>query len=94
MSLSTKFLTEEDKEKIKLAVQLHTPIEVISYTLPRDKEMYIYEVLRVFLIECHQEHMTDNLIFCLGELLTNSKKANTKRIFFKENKFFINQKIP
>ena len=93
MSLSTKFLTEEDKEKIKLAVQLHTPIEVISYTLPRDKEMYIYEVLRVFLIECHQEHMTDNLIFCLGELLTNSKKANTKRIFFKENNLDINNEM-
>ena len=93
MSLSTRFLTEEDKEKIKLAVQLHTPIEVISYTLPREKEMYIYEVLQVFLTECHQEHMTDNLIFCLGELLTNSKKANTKRVFFKEHNLDINNEM-
>ncbi len=93
MSLSTRFLTEQDREKIQLAVKLHTPIEIISYTLPREKERYIHEVLTVFLEECHQEHMTDNLIFCLGELLTNSKKANTKRIYFKEHNLDINNEM-
>ena len=77
MDFRSKFLTETDKERISLAVQLHTPIEIYSYTLPREKETYIQEVLNYFLIQCHQEHMVDNLGFCLGELLTNSKKANT-----------------
>ena len=93
MGLSTKYLTDQDREKIRLAVQLHTPVEIISYTLPREKEFYIHEVLTVFLEECHQEHMTDNLIFCLGELLTNSKKANTKRVYFKENNLDINNEM-
>lgn len=90
MEIRTRFITDEDKEKIRLAVQLHTPIEVMSYTLPREKETYIQEVLLYFLEASHQEHMVDNLVFCLGELLTNAKKANTKRIYFKEQNLDIN----
>lgn len=90
MEFRTRFITDEDKEKIKLAVQLHTPIEVVSYTLPREMETYIQEVLLYFLQASHQEHMIDNLVFCLGELLTNAKKANTKRIYFKEQNLDIN----
>ena len=90
MEFRTRFITDEDKEKIRLAVQLHTPIEVMSYTLPREKETYIQEVLLYFLQASHQEHMIDNLVFCLGELLTNAKKANTKRIYFKEQNLDIN----
>lgn len=93
MSLSTRFITEQDREKIRLAVKLHTPVEVISYTLPREKEMFIQEVLLAFLSECHQEHMADNLMFCLGELLTNAKKANTKRVYFKEQNLDINNEM-
>lgn len=93
MDFRSKFLTETDKERISLAVQLHTPIEIYSYTLPREKETYIQEVLNYFLIQCHQEHMVDNLGFCLGELLTNSKKANTKRVYFQEQKLDINDEM-
>ena len=83
-------LQDIDKEKIKTAIRLHTPIEVTTYTLPRNMEIYIHDVLNSFLAECHQEHMTEYLNFCLGELLTNSKKANTKRIYFKEKDLDIN----
>lgn len=90
MEIRTRFITDVDKEKIRLAVQLHTPIEVMSYTLPREMETYIQEVLLYFLEASHQEHMVDNLVFCLGELLTNAKKANTKRIYFTEQNLDIN----
>ena len=93
MDFVGKFLTEQDKEKISLAVQLHTPLEIMSYTLPREKERYIQEILMYFLLQCHQEHMTDNLVFCLSELLTNSKKANTKRVYFKEQNLDINNEM-
>jgi HD-like signal output (HDOD) protein len=93
MNFTSKFLTEQDKEKISLAVQLHTPLEIMSYTLPREKERYIQEILSYFLLQCHQEHMTDNLVFCLSELLTNSKKANTKRVYFKEQNLDINNEM-
>ena len=93
MEFASKFLSEQDKEKISLAVQLHTPLEIMSYTLPREKERYIQEVLMYFLMQCHQEHMTDNLVFCLSELLTNSKKANTKRVYFQEQNLDINNEM-
>ena len=93
MDFPYKFLEETDKERISFAIQLHTPIEIVSYTLPREKEMYIQEVLSYFLAKCHQEHMTDSLGFCLGELLTNSKKANTKRVYFEEQKLDINDEM-
>lgn len=73
-----------DKEKIKSAVRLWLPISITTYTLPRSMEMYMQDVLSVFLKECHQEEMTSYLSYCLGELVTNAKKANTKRVYFKE----------
>lgn len=86
-------LQEYDREKIKTAVRLHTPIEITSYTLPKNMEVYIYEVLSEFLEECHQEHMTEYLKFCVGELLNNAKKANTKRVYFIEKNLNINDDL-
>lgn len=79
-----------DNAKIKKAIQLQLPVEITTYTLPRNMEIYIRKILETFLQECHQEHMFEYLNFCLGELLTNSKKANTKRVYFKEKNLDIN----
>ena len=81
---------EVDREKIKNAIRLQMPIEITSYTIPRNMEVYIQRVLELFLDECHQEHLRDALSFCLGELLTNAKKANTKRVYFEEKGLDIN----
>ena len=81
---------EVDREKIKNAIRLQMPIEITSYTIPRNMEVYIQRVLELFLDECHQEHLKDALSFCLGELLTNAKKANTKRVYFEEKGLDIN----
>ena len=79
-----------DKEKIRISVGLQLPIEITSYTLPRNTEVYIRNVMEMFLEECHQNHLKEYLNFCLSELLTNAKKANTKRVYFKEKGLDIN----
>lgn len=79
-----------DREKLRNAVRLQTPVEITTYTLPRNMEIYVRSILTTFLEECHQEHLQEYLIFCLGELLTNAKKANTKRVYFKEKGLDIN----
>ncbi len=79
-----------DREKIKISVGLQLPIEMSSYTLPRNTEVYIRSVMEMFLEECHQDHLKEYLNFCLSELLTNAKKANTKRVYFKEKGLDIN----
>ena len=79
-----------DKSKIQVSVSLQLPIEMTSYTLPKNTEVYIRNVMEMFLDECHQEHLKEYLNFCLSELLTNAKKANTKRVYFKEKGLDIN----
>lgn len=81
---------EIDVQKIKDAIRLQVPIEVTTYTLPRNMELYMHKVLDCFLEECRQEHLKEYLNFCLGEVLTNGKKANTKRIYFKDKGLDIN----
>jgi len=81
-----------DIAKIKTSVSLQLPIEITTYTLPRNTEAYIRNVMELFLDECHQEHLKEYLNFCLSELLTNAKKANTKRVYFKEKNLDINNR--
>lgn len=73
-----------DLSKIKMAIRAGIPLSITTYTLPREMESYIDSVLKAFLSELNQEYMTEYLVYCLNELLTNAKKANTKRIFFKQ----------
>jgi len=79
-----------DKEKIKSSIRLWLPISITTYTLPHTMELYMQDVLTTFLTECHQEHMSVYLSYCLSELVTNAKKANTKWIYFKEKGLDIN----
>lgn len=81
---------ETDTKVIEEAIKLQMPIVITSYTLPKSMEFYIREVTSLFLKECRQEHLFEYLNFCLTELLTNAKKANTKRVYFSEKKLDIN----
>lgn len=73
-----------DVDKIRQATQMGIPLSITTYTLPHEIELYIGEVLGHFLSELNQERLKDYLIYCINELSTNAKKANTKRIYFKE----------
>lgn len=66
------------------------PLSITTYTLPHEIELYIGEVLSCFLAEVNQERLKDYLIYCINELSTNAKKANTKRVYFIEKKLNIN----
>ena len=73
-----------DVSKIKMAIRAGIPLSITTYTLPHEMEIYMGSVLSAFLQELNQGQMVEYLQYCLNELITNSKKANTKRIFFKE----------
>jgi len=83
-------LNEIEKQKVTDSIMLQLPIEVTSYTLSRNMEAYFRGIVEQFLDACHHENLKEYLNFCLGELLTNSKKANTKRVYFKERGLDIN----
>jgi uncharacterized domain HDIG len=65
------------------------PLSITTYTLPHEIEMYIAEVLACFLAEVDQERLKDYLSYCINELTTNAKKANTKRVYFAEKRLDI-----
>ncbi|WP_428770304.1 HDOD domain-containing protein [Treponema sp. HNW] len=76
--------------KIQRAVQAGVPLSITTYTLPHQMELYMAEVLTAFLKELNQDAMIEYMIYCLNELTTNAKKANTKRVYFKEKGLDIN----
>ena len=74
-----------DTAKIRMAIQAGVPLTITTYTLPHEMEEYMCAVLVLFLQELKQPHLCEYLKYCLSELVTNSKKANTKRIYFREH---------
>lgn len=79
-----------DKQKIRMAISSGVPLSITTYTLPHNMEVYMSEVLTTFFTELHQEQMIQYITYCQNELITNAKKANTKRIYFKEKGLDIN----
>ncbi len=73
-----------DKSTIVQAARNSAPLTIKTYTLPHDTEEELEGILEVFLNEMGQESIKDALYYCLRELAVNAKKANTKRVFFKE----------
>jgi putative nucleotidyltransferase with HDIG domain len=73
-----------DAQKVLQAARNAIPLTVKSYTLPHETEIHLEEILGIFLKEMGQEKLKDPLAYCLRELAVNAKKANTKRVYFKE----------
>lgn len=71
-----------DVAKIKKAAHSAIPLTITTFTLPHEIEVYMEEVLEVFLSELGQAKIKDYLVYCLRELAVNAKKANTKRVYF------------
>ncbi len=76
--------TKIDVEQIKRAARNSIPLSIKTYTLPHETEEYLERILAIFLEEFGQDQIKDRIAYCLKELAVNAKKANTKRVFFKE----------
>ncbi|MDR1419148.1 MAG: HDOD domain-containing protein [Treponema sp.] len=73
-----------DETKVKKAVQSGIPLTITTFTLPHEIELYIEQVITVFLRLVNQEKLKDYIVYCVQELSVNAKKANTKRVYFNE----------
>jgi putative nucleotidyltransferase with HDIG domain len=81
-----------DVEKIKRAVHSSQPLAIKTYTLPHETEVYLEEVLGLFLREFGMAQIKDQIAYCMRELAVNAKKANTKRVYFEELNLDIDDK--
>jgi putative nucleotidyltransferase with HDIG domain len=73
-----------DIDKMKQVLQSGLPYTVTTYVLPHEMELYMEEVLVAFLELSGKGELKDYLSYCVRELMTNAKKANTKRVYFAE----------
>jgi putative nucleotidyltransferase with HDIG domain len=73
-----------DQSQVLRAARNSIPLTIKSYTLPHETEIYLEEILGIFLRDLGQEQLKDPLAYCLRELAINAKKANTKRVYFEE----------
>jgi len=73
-----------DEAKVKKAIQSGIPLTITTFTLPHEIEVYIEQILTVFLNELNQQKLKDYVVYCIQELTVNAKKANTKRVYFLE----------
>ncbi|MDR2618064.1 MAG: HDOD domain-containing protein [Treponema sp.] len=73
-----------DEGKVKKAIQSGIPLTITTFTLPHEIEIYIEQVISVFLKQVDQEKLKDYIVYCVQELAVNAKKANTKRVYFIE----------
>jgi len=73
-----------DEEKIKKAIKSGLPMTITTYTVPKEIEVYLEQVIEVFLKHTNQLKLKDYVVYCVQELVVNSKKANTKRVYFQE----------
>ncbi|MDR1840118.1 MAG: HDOD domain-containing protein [Treponema sp.] len=80
-----------DKKKIKKAIQSGLPLTITTYTLPKEIEVYIEQVIDSFLTQMDQIKLKDYIVYCVQELVINAKKANTKRVYFMERGLDINR---
>jgi putative nucleotidyltransferase with HDIG domain len=79
-----------DEAKIKKAVQSGIPLTITTFTLPHEVEIYIEQVVTAFLRQCNRENLKDYIIYCVQEMAVNAKKANTKRVYFIEHDWDLN----
>ena len=71
-----------DVAKIRKAAHSSIPLTITTYTLPHEVEVYMEQVIDIFLNELGQTKIKDYVSYCLRELAVNAKKANTKRVYF------------
>jgi putative nucleotidyltransferase with HDIG domain len=79
-----------DEAKIRKAIRSGIPLTITTFTLPREVEAYIAQVVTEYLKQFDQEKLKDYIIYCVQELAANAKKANTKRVYFIEHGLDVN----
>ncbi len=73
------------EDKIRWALNSGKPIQIRTTRYLTHDRQFIDSVLNRFLNEAGITFLMNKLSYCLHELATNAKKANTKRVYFLDN---------
>lgn len=75
--------------ELRRAIQESLPLSYRTSVAPEEFIDRIEQALDVCLAALGQEQMKEGLFFCVRELVNNAKKANNKRVYFKERELDI-----
>ncbi len=78
-------ISEAQRDKIYTALTKSIPITITTHKVSRDTELRIEAILELILTEFGLLDVHDKISYCLKEIVTNAKKANTKRVYFEMN---------
>ncbi|MDC7126590.1 MAG: hypothetical protein PQJ46_13545, partial [Spirochaetales bacterium] len=78
------------EDKIRWALKNEKPIQIRTNRYLTEDRDFIDSILDRFLNEAGIKFLMNKLSYCLHELATNAKKANTKRAYFKSKDLDIN----
>lgn len=78
-------ISQSQKEKIFSALTKSIPITITTHKVSRATELRIEAILELILGEFGLKEVNDKISYCLKEIVTNAKKANTKRVYFEMN---------
>ena len=91
MKVSENIPADKLHRKIHQLVEAGRPVVLTTYTFPHSMEVYMEQVLTIFLEIIQQKSIADHVVYFVKELMENAKKANTKRIYFNEKQLDINK---
>ena len=70
-------ISEAQRDKIYTALTKSIPITITTHKVSRDTELRIEAILELILTEFGLLDVHDKISYCLKEIVTNAKKANT-----------------
>ena len=73
-----------DLERVRQAINNSEPLKFRTHAMPEEALKTLDGVLGMFLAEMEHGVLKEPMSYCLRELTGNAKKANAKRIYFKE----------
>lgn len=65
------------------------PLTVTTFAYPAKERIHIDRILGAFLDAVEMTELSNNLSYCIHELAGNAKRANIKRLYFREQKLDI-----
>lgn len=72
-----------DSTHVEYAIHNSKRLTLTIYKYLAEERNYIDDIVKLYLKQTQLEHLTNQLTYCIHELAGNASRANTKRVYFK-----------
>ncbi|WP_319416548.1 hypothetical protein [Marispirochaeta aestuarii] len=79
-----------DIRRVIDSIERYEPVDLTAYKVPASSIAGIGKILELYLRKIKLQKYYFQFFYALRELIENAKKANLKRVYFKQNKLDLN----